>query len=319
MYQYIGIDISKATLDCFDGKESYRFSNATEGFKQVLSLVPKGKKPCFIFEPTGVYAHQLMAFSQEHEIEALIVGSKEAREYARSIKQRSKTDKIDARVLYLYHSQIGVKKSITPAVPHIDPAIKKITQRRNVHLHYTAMIQKLKNLLEATDSQDKTLRHALMQEIKHLQKNADSLAEEIEELLTSRDENKTHLKNLQTIPGIGKKSALLLLLELTRYKGASVKKMTALMGLDPVLKDSGRYQGKIRLSKKGGYHFRTGIYMATIVAVHHNPHLKAFFERLVSRGKPKMLALLAAMRKLLVLAMAIVRTQTPYQAEFGKN
>jgi len=260
-----------------------------------------------------------MEFCQKRKIPALIVGSQEAREYARSIKQRSKTDKIDAKVLYRYHSQIGVKESIAPAVPHINPVMKKITQRRNVHLHYTATIQKLKNLLESLDPEDKALRHQLTGEIRHLQKKADALFEEIEKLLTSLDGNKTHLKNLQTIPGIGKKSALLLLLELARYRGASVKKMTALMGLDPVLKDSGRYQGKIRLSKKGGYHFRTGFYMATVVAVHHNPHLKEFFERLISRGKPKMVALLAAMRKLLVLAMAIVRTQTTYQAEFGKN
>jgi len=319
MNQYIGIDISKATLDCFDGRNSYRLPNTPEGFKQIRHRIPKGKTPCFIFEPTGVYSHALMEFCQQHKIEALIVGSKEAREYARSIKQRSKTDRIDAKVLYRYHSQIGVKENIAPCVPRLDPVMKKITQRRNIHLHYTAMIQKMKNLLESLDPRDKILRLELTQEIKHLQKKADRLFEEIEKLLIPLEENKTHLKNLQTIPGIGRKSALLILLELARYPKASARKMTALMGLDPVLKESGQFKGKVRLSKKGGYHFRTGIYMATVVAVHHNPHLKAFFERLVHRGKPKMLALLAAMRKLLVLAMAIVRTQTPYQVEFGKN
>ena len=135
MYKYIGIDISKSTLDVYDGKKSYKFSNCVNGFKRVVKeFTSKDKELCFIFEPTGIYSYAIVKFCNEKSIKAFIVGSKEARDYARSIKKRSKTDKIDAMVLYRYHTQIINKKDIT--VPSFDFDLKKITQRVNVAKAY---------------------------------------------------------------------------------------------------------------------------------------------------------------------------------------
>jgi len=119
---------------------------------------------------------------------------------------------------------------------------------------------------------------------------------------------------LEGVPGIGKKSALMILLEIMRYPNANAKEMTALMGLDPVLKDSGVFRGKSRISKQGGKHLREKLYLPTVVAIQHNDRLKIFYERLVGNGKPKKLALLAAMRKLLVIALGVIRKREPYRA-----
>ena len=311
MEKYIGIDISKATLDLYDGEKSYKMSNNLEGFMFVRKLAKRKEDLVLIFEPTGVYAHALIAYCQKQSIQAVIVGSKEARDYARSIKQRSKTDKIDAKVLYRYHTQVD-PQNIT--VPSLDTHMRKITQRRNVYNQHQSAIVQLNNLIEATYKEDRTLIRSIQKQIASLQKSADKLLEEIEELLIEKEENKTAMENLQTIPGIGKKSAVALLLEFMRYPKAKSNEMVALMGLDPVLRDSGVFKGKSRISKQGGKHLRQKLYMATVVAIKHNDRLKLFYERLVSNGKPKMVALLAAMRKLLRIAFAVVKNNEPYRA-----
>ena len=311
MYKYIGIDISKATLDLYDGVKSYKVSNDLIGFKEVCKLSAKKKELCLIFEPTGIYSHALVSYCQKHKIKAIIVGSKEARDYARSIKQRSKTDKIDAMVLYRYHTQI---EEDTITVPSLDTHVRKITQRRNAYDKYRQAMAQLNNLIEATSKSDKVLIRSLQKQIASLQRAADKLLEEIEILLLEKQEHKETLSHLQTIPGIAKKSALALLLEFLRYPEARSHEMVALMGLDPVHKDSGVFKGKSRISKQGGKHLRQKLYMSTVVAIKHNDRLKLFYERLVSHGKPKKLALLAAMRKLLRIAFAVAKNNEPYRA-----
>jgi len=311
MYKYIGIDVSKATLDLYDGKKSYKVSNDTIGFKEIEKLSIKEKELCFIFEPTGIYSHAIILYCQKHKIKAIIVGSKEARDYARSIKQRSKTDKIDAKVLYRYHTQIE-QEHIT--VPFLDTHIRKVTQRRNVYEKYQKIILQLNNLIEATDKGDKVLLTSLKRQITSLEKSSEKLLAEIEKLLLNKEENKEAFTHLQTIPGVAKKSALVILMEFLRYPEAKSNEMVALMGLDPVLKDSGVFRGKSRISKQGGKYFREKLYMSTVVAIQYNDRLKCFYERLVQNGKPKKLALIAAMRKLLRIAFAVIKNKEPYKA-----
>jgi len=311
VYKYIGIDVSKATLDLYDGQKSYKVSNDLSGFKEIIQLGSKEEELCLIFEPTGIYSHALILYCQKHYIKAIIVGSKEARDYARSIKQRSKTDKIDAKVLYRYHTQIE-QKDIT--VPFLDTHMRTITQSRNVYEKYQKMILQLKNLIEATDKADKLLLTSLKKQIISLDKSSQKLLEEIEKLLLAKEEHKVAIAHLQTIPGIAKKSALVILMEILRYPKAKSNEMVALMGLDPVLKDSGVFKGKSRISKQGGKYFREKLYMSTVVAIQHNDRLKLFYERLVQNGKPKKLALIAAMRKLLRIAFAVVKNKEPYMA-----
>jgi len=311
MYKYIGIDVSKATLDLYDGNKSYKVSNDTNGFKEIRRLSGNTEELCFIFEPTGIYSHALVQYCQKHFIKAVIVGSKEARDYARSIKQRSKTDKIDAKVLYRYHTQV-TQKDIT--VPSLDTHMRKTRQRRNAYEKYQKMIAQLHNLIEATDKADRILINSLKKQINCLEKSAEKLLIEIETLLLEKPEHKKAYMHLQTIPGVARKSALVILMELLRYPRANSNEMVALMGLDPVLKDSGVFKGKSRISKQGGKHLREKLYMSTIVAIKYNDRLKCFYERLVSNGKPKKLALIAAMRKLIRIAFAIVKNKEPYRA-----
>ena len=210
-------------------------------------------------------------------------------------------------MLYRYHTQIE-QKDIT--VPFLDIHMRTITQRRNAYEKYQKMVLQLKNLIEATDKADKVLLASLKKQIASLEKSSQKLLKEIEELLLAKEEHKVAIAHLQTIPGIAKKSALVILMEILRYPKAKSNEMVALMGLDPVLKDSGVFKGKSRISKQGGKYFREKLYMSTVVAIQHNDRLKLFYERLVQNGKPKKLALIAAMRKLLRIAFAVVKIRS---------
>ena len=311
MYQYIGIDVSKRTLDVYDGDKSSKTTNDLIGFKEVKKLSNKRDELCLIFEPTGIYSHALIEYCQKYKIKAIIVGSKEARDYARSIKQRSKTDKIDAKVLYRYHTQIEPKNI---AVPSLDLHMRKVTQRRNVYEKYQKMIGQLNNLIEASHKNDKSLINSMKKQILSLEKSSQKVLDEIENLLLEKEEHQQAFTHLQSIPGIAKKSALVILMEFFRYPEAKSNEMVALMGLDPVLKESGMFRGKTRISKQGGKYFREKLYMSTVVAIKHNDRLKSFYERLVQNGKPKKLALIAAMKKLLRIAFAIIKNKEPYLA-----
>ena len=118
MKNYIGIDISKATLDVYDGNKSYKFENTTQGFKKIVALCKNISETVFIFEPTGIYSYALTSFCSENHIGVVMVGPKESRDFARSLKVRSKTDKIDAKVLYKYQSHVEDNMIKVPTVNH---------------------------------------------------------------------------------------------------------------------------------------------------------------------------------------------------------
>jgi len=100
MENYIGIDISKSSVDVYDGKKSYKFENNKSGFNSIVKLCENIKDTTFIFEPTGVYSYELTEFCSKNKIKIVLVGPRESRNFVQSLKVRSKTDKIDAKVLY---------------------------------------------------------------------------------------------------------------------------------------------------------------------------------------------------------------------------
>ena len=147
MKNYIGIDISKASIDVYDGKKSYKFENNENGFNKIISLVENIKETIFIFEPTGVYSYALTEFCSKKSIVVVMVGPKESRDFARSLKVRSKTDKIDAKVLYKYQSHVEHNMAKVPKINHY--AIKA-QQMLNVYESIQASKQRFKNQLEST-------------------------------------------------------------------------------------------------------------------------------------------------------------------------
>jgi len=310
MKNYIGIDISKATLDVYNGKKSYKFENDENGFKQIISLSEDIKNTILIFEPTGVYSYALSEFCSKKKIQVVIVGPKESRDFARSLKVRSKTDKIDAKVLYKYQSHVEPEMVKIPIVNH--QAIK-IQEMLNAYESIQSSKQRFKNQIESTSKLNKDLLRTLNRLIDNLDTEAQRLFNKIEVLLLKEKETKDRYDAISKIPSIGQKSALYLCAFFLKYPFANAKEITALLGLDPMIKDSGTFRGKQRISKHGGQQIRNLLYLPTLCAIQHNSRIKKFYEGLTARAKTKKLAVIAAMRKLILMAFSIFKSKEEYQ------
>jgi transposase len=310
MREYIGIDISKTSIDVYDGKKSYKFENNTTGFEATVALVDDIEKSVFIFEPTGVYSYALTQFCSQKRINIVMVGPKESRDFARSLKVRSKTDKIDAKVLYRYQSQIEPGMIKVPVVNHQGI---KIQEMLNVYEGICSAAQKFKNQIESTSKENKELLHTLNKMIKDLEAQALKLFNKIELTLLNDEKTKARYEAISTIPAIGQKSALYLTAFFLKYPMANAKEITALMGLDPMMRDSGTYRGKQKISKHGGQQLRDLLYLPTLSALKYNDRIKVFYERLTSQAKPKKLAVIASMRKLVLMAFSIFNSLEVYR------
>jgi len=310
MENYIGIDISKATLDVYDGARSYKFENNGLGFKKVVALSKFIKDTIFIFEPTGIYSYALTEFCAKNKIRIVMVGPKESRDFARSLKVRSKTDKIDAKVLYKYQSHVEPKMAKVPTVSHQSI---KIQEMLNAYESIQSSKQRFKNQIESTSETNKDLVRTLNRLINNLDTEAQKLFNKIELFLLKDEETKERYDAISNIPAIGQKSALYLCAFFLKYPYANAKEMTALLGLDPMIKDSGTFKGKQRISKHGGQQLRNLLYLPTLCAIQHNDRIKKFYEGLTSRAKTKKLAVIAAMRKLILMAFSIFKSKEDYQ------
>lgn len=316
MKNYIGIDISKSSIDVYDGKKSYKFENNESGFKKVISLVEDIKETIFIFEPTGVYSYALTEFCDKKSISCVIVSPKVSRDFARSLKIRSKTDKIDAKVLYKYQSHVEANMVKVPKVNH--HAIK-IQEMLNSYELLKSTIQRFKNQLESISSDNKNLIRLTNKMIKFHETEADHLFSRIEKLLIKDKRIKQKYEAMLTIPAIKNKSAIYLISFFIKYPLANAKEMTALVGLDPVMKDSGTYRGKQRISKHGGQQLRSLLFLPTLASLRFNDRIKVFYTRLTSNAKSKKLAVIAAMRKLILIAFSIFNSGQIYQPLVVQN
>ncbi len=316
MKNYIGIDISKSTIDVYDGKKSYKFDNNESGFKSIISLVEEIKEMVFIFEPTGIYSYAITEFCDKNSIGCVIVSPKVSRDFARSLKVRSKTDKIDAKVLYKYQSHV---ESNMIKVPKINHQAIKIQEMLNSYELLKSMIQQFKNQLESISEDNKDLVRLTKKMIKFHETEAYKLFAKIAKLLFKDESIKRKYEAMLTIPAIGNKSALYLIAFFIKYPLANAKELTALVGLDPVMRDSGTYRGKQRISKSGGQQLRNLLFLPTLASLRFNDRIKAFYTRLTTNAKSKKLAVIAAMRKLILMAFSIFKSEQSYQPLVVEN
>ena len=316
MKNYIGIDISKSSIDVYDGKKSYKFENSEIGFESIVSLVEDIKETIFIFEPTGVYSYPITKFCSKNKIHCVIVSPKVSRDFARSLNVRSKTDKIDAKVLYKYQSHVETDMIEVPKTNH--HAIE-IQEMWNVYEGMQSSKQRLKNQLESTSKTNKSLLRIIHRMIKTLEDESIKLFSKIEALVLKDETMKRKHEALLTIPAIGNKSALYLISFFIKYPLANAKELTALIGLDPVMRNSGTYRGKQRISKHGGQQLRNALFFPTLASLRWNDRVIEFYTRLTSQAKSKKLAVIAAMRKLILMAFSIFKSEQCYQPLVVEN
>jgi len=307
---YIGIDVSKKDLSVFDGKKDLKFINkeGLKSFKKYLKKKVNFSDLVIIFEPTGVYSLYLKEFCAENSIKAYIVNPKKSHNFTRALGKRSKTDKIDARILYQFHKLIEAKDI---KIPKIDQQAKALASYLTSYEFALKQRVSLSNHLESL--RDKRLIILIKKDLKRAKKLEDKIFNDILEYVNKNQNLKEDYQRLLTISGVGDKTAIALLTLFKTYQGTNRAQITALAGLDPVRRESGTsVKGKVKISKNGKGIYRKIFYLPTICATVHNQKIRVFYQRLLAHHKIKKLAVIASMRKILLIAHAMYRDKTEY-------
>lgn len=311
-----GIDISKDTFDVYGGSLGHkRYSNTDKGFKAFMTILPK-QAHC-VMEATGCYHHRLALFLNDNTISVSVVNPLIIKRYIQMKLRRIKTDKSDAFMIYDY----GCNQSLELWSP--DP--EYLTQGREI-LSLIQMYLKqstaLKNKLHALESQGHTKGKAvtsIKRQLRSLKKECEILESEVECLI--KENEPSLFTRLKTIPGIGKKTAILLMLNTGNFQEfATSKQVSSFLGLAPNERSSGSsIRGRSRISKTGDGLVRNHLFMCSFTACIHNKQCKALFDRIVAKGKSKKLALIAVCNKLIKQAFAIAKSGKPYDPNYAMN
>jgi len=315
MKYYIAIDVSKEVLSVFDGKKDLTFKNE-RGLRALKSYL-KEKFETFddvviIFESTGPYSNYLKKFCATNQIKTCIINPKRSSNFAKAIGNRSKTDKIDAKTLYAF------KNLINPGdikVPEIDKDVEVLSAYLSSYEFVLKTRISISNHIEALEHNDapKKLLSTLKQEFKRNKQLEGRLLNKTEKHIEKNKELKEDYHNLLTIPGIGKISAIALLYLFKNYKDTNRSQITALVGLDPTRKESGTsISGRRKISKNGNGTVRKILYFPTLTAINYNKRIKTVYERLINNHKSKKVALIAAMRKLVLIAHAVYKNKVEF-------
>ena len=322
---YSGIDVSKDKLDIAitsNGKEiisSGTFDNNLGGFKKLFSWIKKHSKGYFqvhfCLESTGIYHEEIAEFLQEQKNTIVsVINPYQSKSFAASRFIRTKNDKVDAKVLAFFCAITQPNESIK--LPEEVKRLRKLVRYLDTVIK-TRAIEKIR----LHSCKDTDVAHVLKGTIKFLSQSIAQVEKLINNHIKMYPKLKHQITLLQSVSGIGDKTAWRILSEIHIEDGKSlnVKAQIAHAGLAPKERQSGSsVNGKARICKTGNSKLRQSLYMPALSAIQKNPLLKEFYERLISKGKLKMVALIAVMRKMLVIAIGILRNDQPFDPNWAK-
>jgi transposase len=302
----LGIDVSKHKLDFVldDHSKVLSCPYTSAGLRRLMAFLEQHQPRLICLEATGGLERRLLEQLHEHGWNVAVVNPRQIRDFARALGRLAKTDAIDARTIAQFGSTLQPRP--TPPLSKTLQKLQDLTARRRQvqHMH----VQEKNRLATTTDTE---LRRLIRQAVRLYDRQLALLNERIAALINEDEELQTRAQLLQSVPGIGAVAAATLLAELPELGQLNRQQVARLVGVAPTNRDSGTLRGQ-RTTGGGRARLRTALFMPTVVAVQHNPRLKAFYRRLLAAGKAKMVALIASMRKLLVILNVMVRTQSPW-------
>lgn len=301
-----GIDVSKDRLDIclLPGKTEFSVRYDAAGLDDLIDRLRQAEVSLIAAEATGGYETMLAASLIAAQLPLVIVNPAQVRHYAGALGQKAKTDRIDASVIASFAA--AVQPELRPTADEATQLLAAFVGRRR---------QIIDMIVAEGHRQRMTKDPRLLQSIQRLKT---ALEHELADIDASIDDSirgspvwrdKENL--LSSVPGVGPVTARTLLAELPELGQLSGKQVAALAGLAPFTRQSGQWRGKSFISG-GRATVRTALFLAAMSASKHNPPLKAFRDRLVQAGKPKMVAVIAVARKLLTILNAIIRDNQPW-------
>ena len=306
----IGIDVSKQLLEVavHESNFRYRCPNRSSAFTELVAELIALRPARIVVEATGGLEKPLVAALHAAGLPIVVVNPRQVRAFAKAIGQLAKTDRLDAALLA--HFAAALKPPLRPLKSKEEQELEALLGRRG---------QLVEMLVAEKNRRHSATSEAVRQTIKeHIDWLADRIAE-LDEQLQARLLSSAVWQNndaiLQSVPGIGPVVSFSLLADLPELGALNRQRISKLVGVAPLNCDSGQQRG-VRHIFGGRARVRSMLYMAALTALRFNPVIKAFYQRLVAKGKPHKVALTACMRKLLSIVNLMVRNQTSWKTDF---
>lgn len=303
---FVGIDVSKDTLDVciYPTPEVFQVPNSPEGIDELMKRLKPLEPRLVVFEATGGYETLTVSTLAAAELPVVVVNARQIRDFAKSIGRLAKTDSIDAGVIARFAS--AVRPELRPVKDSPSQELTGLVTRRR---QIVDMIVAETNRLKAATRRN---RRDIQAHIRWLQKRQAQIDDEIKRNIKNGPLWRTRDQILQSAPGVGPTTSAMLISCLPELGQLDHKKIACLIGVAPLNRDSGRYKGR-RTIWGGRAPVRAVLYMSTLSAIRSNPIIRQFYQRLREAGKCFKVAIVACMRKLLVILNAMVRNQTMWR------
>jgi transposase len=304
---FFGIDVSKTALDLaqWGKKEVIRYENNAAGITTMVEmLLSKTAVALMVVEASGGFEQTMVTELAAASLPIVVVNPTRVRNFARAKGQLAKTDQIDARVIADFAKTI--RPEVRPLGTEEQQLIKALVTRR----------RQLIDMQTAEKNRRASINPELLPRLeKHLEWLKTELVEIEEDINDWVDQNaqwREKRASMESVPGVGEVTSFTLLAELPELGTLSRQKIAALVGLAPFNRDSGNFRGRRHIFG-GRSDVRSVLYMAALSGIRYNPVLKAFYSRLIAKGKLPKVAITACMRKLLTILNAIVRDGVAWQ------
>jgi transposase len=305
---FVGIDVSKDLLEIAvrPSGEQWSIKNDPLQFPALIERLTELAPSRIILEATGGLETLVASHLGAAGLPVCVINPRQARDFAKATGQLAKTDGVDADVLAHFGEALQPPlRELRSTETQLLEAL--LTRRRQLVQMRTAE----KNRLSGTNHPRKIIKD-LEAHIAWLDKRISQCDDELKTALQESPIWRTNDQLLRSVPGVGQVVSRTLIAELPELGKLSDKQITALVGLAPYANDSGGRRGQ-RHIRGGRNTVRSALYMATLSAIRRNDRIRSFYERLLSAGKPKKVAITACMRKLLVILNAIIKQQQPWR------
>ena len=308
---YVGIDVAKSHVDIHvlpTGKAWRHELAGDRGFKALIGRLKKIKatRALIVMEATGGYEAPLAAALHIAGFQVVVVNPRQVHDFARATGRLAKTDKLDAEIIARFAE--AVKPAVRPLPSENERQLRELMTRRR---QLSDMIVAEQNRREKAST--RRVLESIKDTISGLENRLREMDKEIDNLLKKVPEWKEKEEKLTEVKGVGPATARSLLAYLPELGTIDRRRIAALVGLAPVCNDSGKRKGP-RSIRAGRKNLRSVLYMAALAATRCNNTIKEYYQRLLESGKTKKVAIVACMRKMLVILNAIIAGKTPRKA-----
>ncbi len=304
---FVGIDIAKAdfVVACRPDGPAWTATNDPEGLAATVMRLRAMAPALIVLEATGGFETALVAAVAAAALPVVVANPRQVRDFAKATGQLAKTDRLDAQVLALFAERVR------PAPRPLPDAVLQ---------QLDALMTRRRQLLDMLTAEGNRLEHAaapirreIARHVRWLERRVAAVERDLDDTIQKSPVWRAKENLLRTVPGVGPVLSRTLLADLPELGQLNRKQTAALVGVAPLARDSGTFRGK-RGVWGGRAPVRAVLYMGALVATQRNAVIRAFYRRLVEAGKPKKVALVACMRKLLTILNAMMRANTTWQA-----